>query len=61
VDGVWTPELTDALTEFQTALGVTPTGTVDAATLHALEQAIADARAAATSTTTEPDTTDTTT
>ena len=26
VDGKWTPELTDALSEFQTALGVEPPG-----------------------------------
>jgi peptidoglycan hydrolase-like protein with peptidoglycan-binding domain len=51
VDGVWTPELTDALKEFQTALGVPATGAVDAATLAALEQAIADAKSAATTTT----------
>jgi peptidoglycan hydrolase-like protein with peptidoglycan-binding domain len=43
VDGTWTPELTDALKEFQTALGVKPTGTVDAATLAALEKALAEA------------------
>jgi murein L,D-transpeptidase YcbB/YkuD len=52
VDGVWTPDLTDAVTEFQTALGVTPSGEVDAATLHALEQAVAEAQSAATSSTT---------
>ncbi len=54
VDGQWTPELTDALMRFQTALGVPPTGAVDAATLAALEQAIAQGKAAATSTTTAP-------
>jgi peptidoglycan hydrolase-like protein with peptidoglycan-binding domain len=43
VDGQWTPALTEALKEFQTALGVKPTGTVDAATIAALEQAIAEA------------------
>ena len=53
VDGVWTPELTDAVTTFQTDLGVEPTGEIDAATLHALETTIAEARTAATSTTTE--------
>lgn len=47
VDGQWTPELTDALTSFQTALGVEPTGTVDAATVSAFEKAIADLKAAA--------------
>ena len=45
VDGEWTPELTDALMEFQTELGVEPTGTVDAATIAALEKAIAEAQA----------------
>jgi peptidoglycan hydrolase-like protein with peptidoglycan-binding domain len=45
VDGKWTPELTDALKEFQTELGVKPTGTVDAATVAALEKAIAEASA----------------
>ncbi len=43
VDGVWTDELTDALEELQKDLGVTVTGTVDAATIAAFEQAIADA------------------
>ncbi|MDL9978385.1 peptidoglycan-binding domain-containing protein [Microbacterium sp. ASV49] len=45
VDGVWTPELTKALQSFQTALGVEPTGTVDAATVSAFEKAIADLKA----------------
>ena len=45
VDGMWTPALTEALKDFQTALGVEPTGTVDAATLAALEKAIAEAQA----------------
>ncbi len=43
VDGQWTPALTEALKEFQTELGVKPTGTVDAATVAALEKAIAEA------------------
>jgi peptidoglycan hydrolase-like protein with peptidoglycan-binding domain len=43
VDGSWTPELTAALKSFQTELGVDPTGTVDAATIAALEHAIATA------------------
>lgn len=42
VDGVWTPELTEALTEFQTELGVEPTGSVDAATIAAFQKAIAE-------------------
>ena len=44
VDGEWTPELTEALKEFQTELGVKPTGAVDAATIAALEKAIAEAQ-----------------
>jgi peptidoglycan hydrolase-like protein with peptidoglycan-binding domain len=44
VDGNWTPALTEALKSFQTALGVKPTGTVDAATIAALEKAIATAK-----------------
>ncbi len=47
VDGEWTPELTEALESFQTELGVKPTGTVDAATIAALEDAIANPAAAA--------------
>ena len=42
VDGVWTPELTDAVKSFQIKLGVEPTGTVDATTIAAFEKAIAD-------------------
>ncbi|MET0735530.1 MAG: peptidoglycan-binding domain-containing protein, partial [Microbacterium sp.] len=42
VDGVWTPELTEALKDFQTELGVEPTGTVDAATIIAFEKALAE-------------------
>ncbi len=44
VDGVWTPELTEALMALQTDLGVTPSGVVDAPTLHALEETIAQAQ-----------------
>ena len=46
VDGQWTPELTRALTDLQTELGVKPTGSVDAATIAALEKAIAEVRSA---------------
>lgn len=46
VDGTWTPALTDALKSFQTELGVTPTGSVDAATITALEDAIANVKSA---------------
>jgi peptidoglycan hydrolase-like protein with peptidoglycan-binding domain len=51
-DGQWTPELTQALMEFQTALGVEPTGVVDAATLAAFQQALTDLETLLTSTTT---------
>ena len=51
VDGNWTPALTEALESFQTALGVEPTGTVDAATITALQRAIATAKQPAPSTT----------
>lgn len=40
VDGQWTPALTDALTSLQKDLGVPETGTVDAATVSALEKAV---------------------
>ena len=43
VDGRWTPALTDALKELQAELDVPATGTVDAATVAALEKAIAEA------------------
>jgi hypothetical protein len=52
IDGQWTPELTQALMNFQTALGVEPTGVVDAATLAAFQQAIAGLEGVLTSTTT---------
>jgi len=42
IDGVWTDELTQALMDFQTALGVEPTGVVDAATVAAFQQALAN-------------------
>jgi len=45
VDGVSSPELTAALQSLQVALGVEPTGAVDAATISAFEKAIADATA----------------
>jgi peptidoglycan hydrolase-like protein with peptidoglycan-binding domain len=44
VDGQWSDELTEALEEFQTDLGVPATGTVDAATIAAFEKALADAQ-----------------
>ena len=42
VDGVWTPELTEAVKAFQVELGVEPTGNVDAATIAAFQQALTD-------------------
>jgi len=45
IDGEWTPALTEALEAFQTELGVEPSGVVDAATVAALERAIADLQA----------------
>jgi peptidoglycan hydrolase-like protein with peptidoglycan-binding domain len=52
IDGEWTDELTAALRAFQTALGVEPTGVVDAATLAAFELALAELERLATATTT---------
>ncbi len=57
IDGQWTEELTDALMELQTDLGVEPTGAVDAATLAALEEVMAGIEIPATSTTSAPETT----
>ena len=45
VDGQWSDELTEALKEFQTDLGVEPTGEVDAATVAAFEEALATSQA----------------
>jgi len=52
VDGIWTDELTQALKDFQTALGVEPTGVVDAATIAAFQQALANLEAGGTPATT---------
>ena len=60
IDGNWTQELTDALKKFQTALGVPPTGAVDAATLAAFEQALAHVKTLVTTTTTSAPPTTTT-
>ncbi len=59
IDGNWTDELTDALKAFQTALGVEPTGAVDAATMAAFQAALSTLKVAATtpSTTVSPTTT----
>jgi peptidoglycan hydrolase-like protein with peptidoglycan-binding domain len=54
VDGEWTPALTDAVKTFQTELGVKPTGEVDAATVAALEKAIAAAQTPASTPPTTP-------
>ena len=54
IDGQWTAELTAALQSFQSALDVPSTGTVDAATLAALQQAIADAKTTPETTTSTP-------
>jgi peptidoglycan hydrolase-like protein with peptidoglycan-binding domain len=43
VDGQWTPELTDAIEELQSDLGVEVTGTVDPATVSAFEKAVEQA------------------
>jgi peptidoglycan hydrolase-like protein with peptidoglycan-binding domain len=40
IDGAWTPELEDALREFQVALGVEPTGALNAETMAALQEAL---------------------
>ena len=61
IDGTWTPELTEALKSFQTALGVPATGTVDAPTLAALEQALSKLKAVVTTPPTTTTTTPTTT
>lgn len=42
VDGVWTPELTEAVKELQVELGVEPTGAVDAATVLAFQEALSE-------------------
>ena len=52
IDGVWSDELGSAIAKLQTDLGVEATGIVDAATLHALEEALAAVKASATTTTT---------
>jgi murein L,D-transpeptidase YcbB/YkuD len=56
IDGEWTPALTDALMEFQKALGVKPTGAVDAATLAALEKALEERPSTSPSSTPAPST-----
>jgi peptidoglycan hydrolase-like protein with peptidoglycan-binding domain len=44
VDGVWTDALTQSVMTLQTDLGVPVTGTVDAATISAFQEAVAAAR-----------------
>lgn len=41
IDGIWTDELGDALAELQADLGLPPTGTMNAATLLAIQDALA--------------------
>jgi peptidoglycan hydrolase-like protein with peptidoglycan-binding domain len=55
IDGEWSDALTGALSEFQTDLGVPPTGVVDPPTVAAAQQALEDLRNPETTTTTEPD------
>ena len=57
IDGKWTPELEAALEQFQMDLGVEPTGSVDAATLAALEQALITLRTPPATPTSSPTTT----
>ncbi|HZB41724.1 MAG TPA: peptidoglycan-binding protein [Ilumatobacter sp.] len=54
IDGVWSDELTQALMDFQTALGVEPTGVVDAATIAAFQQAMAGLEPGSPATTAAP-------
>jgi peptidoglycan hydrolase-like protein with peptidoglycan-binding domain len=61
IDGVWTPELTDALKAFQSALAVPPTGAVDTATLAAIRIAIITPPASGSTTTTSSPSSATTT
>ena len=58
IDGQWTDALTASLQAFQTDLGVPATGEVDAATLAAARQALAELTTPATTETTAPTTTD---
>jgi peptidoglycan hydrolase-like protein with peptidoglycan-binding domain len=53
IDGQWSDALTNSLKSFQKALGVPATGAVDAATLDALQKAIAQRQQPTTSTTTQ--------
>lgn len=61
VDGRWTTELEQALRAFQTDLGVPATGIVDAETLRAFQEALAEAGEPPATTTTVPAETTTTT
>jgi peptidoglycan hydrolase-like protein with peptidoglycan-binding domain len=58
IDGIWTPELTEAVKEFQIELGVEPTGVVDAATVAAFEKAFAELSAPEPTPTPSPSSTD---
>ena len=52
IDGEWSDELTVALMNFQTELGVEPTGAIDAATLAAIQHALAALESSTPTTTT---------
>jgi len=58
VDGIWTDALTEAVQEFQTALGVEPTGSVDAATITAFQAALAELTQPESSPSPSPDSTE---
>ena len=58
VDGIWTDALTEAVQEFQTALGVEPTGSVDAATITAFQEALAELTQPESSPSPSPDSTE---
>jgi peptidoglycan hydrolase-like protein with peptidoglycan-binding domain len=51
IDGAWSDELGAAISKLQGDLGIEQTGVVDAATLHALEEALAAAKTSQTTTT----------
>ena len=57
IDGQWTPELTDAVIALQTALQVPPTGAMDAITLQAVQNRLAELRSSDGSATTTAPTT----
>jgi len=58
IDGQWSDALTAALQDFQTDLGVEPTGVVDPATIAAAQGALDELQDPTTTTTTEASTDD---